>query len=138
MCIRDRYGADLDPSRAVFRAVTEAVQAHSVVNLGARDSFEGLREVPAPAAMLERQLALHRPEAFVPFVNAAPGFEELKAELDAVCARLKGAGFGHCLVAELTRPDLQVPVVRVLVPGLAGPYGATQRRPPARLLRRLT
>ncbi len=131
------YGADLDPSRAVFRAVTEAVQAHSVVNLGARDSFEGLREVPAPAAMLERQLDLYRPATLAPFPLEAPGFDELKAELDAVCARLERAGFAHCLVAELTRPDLEVPVVRVLVPGLAGPYGATQRRPSARLQRRL-
>ncbi|MBL8955601.1 MAG: YcaO-like family protein [Myxococcaceae bacterium] len=133
------YGADLDPARAVFRAVTEAVQAHSVVNLGARDSFEGLREVPVPGAMLERQLELHRPESLFPFPTAgAQVFDELKAELDAVCEQLRRAGLERCLVADLTRADLEVPVVRVLVPGLAGPYGATQRRPPARLLQRLT
>jgi hypothetical protein len=40
-------------------------------------------------------------------------------------------------VVDLMNHTLQVPVVRVLVPGLAHPYGMTRRRPPVRLLRLL-
>ena len=46
-------------------------------------------------------------------------------------------GLNRCVAVDLTRPDIGVPVVRVLVPGAAGPYGNSSRRPPLRLLRAL-
>ena len=61
----------------------------------------------------------------------------LKCGWRSCSSALRSAGFRHCVCVELTRPDLGVPVVRVLVPGAAGPYGHTTRRPPLRLLRHL-
>lgn len=134
------YGADLTPDRAVFRAVTEAVQAHTIVMLGARDTYEGNRPIPDRAQMLWRKLGLLHSTHLEPFPAAeAPGVAgaDLRDNLDQVLARLERAGFAHCLVTSLTRADLGVPVVRVLVPGLAPPYGASTRRVSHRLLRRI-
>jgi len=134
----DGYGADLDPAKATMRAVTEAVQSHTIVALGARDTFEGTRPIPDRAARLLRQLEIAYPEATISFPEGAGGASgDLKTDLERVVLRLRGAGFDHCLVGDLTRPDLGVPVVRVLVPGLAPPYGSSSRRPGIRLLQRI-
>jgi ribosomal protein S12 methylthiotransferase accessory factor len=127
-------GCDLDPERALMRALTEAVQSHTAVLVGARDAFEGEPRPISSARFIERLLAPTELEAFDP----GPGIPDDLGELLLIALdRLRAAGFEHCVVVDLTRPDLNVPVVRVLVPGAAGPWGETTRRPPLRLLRRL-
>ena len=130
-------GADLDPEWAVTRAICEAVQSHTVMVVGARDSVEdGERHVRYDATSFLRRLAT--PTTLQPFPRGAG---ELPADLDArlriLLERVAAAGLRHCVVIDLTREDLGVPVVRVLVPGLAGPFGCTSRRPALRLLRTL-
>jgi YcaO-like protein with predicted kinase domain len=130
-------GADLDAARALERAVCEAAQAHTATVLGARDAIEGTARRPR----LDREAfvrRLTRPTASVAFEPGSPvARNDLRAALEAVLGRLRGAGLGHCVVVDLTREELGIPVVRVLVPGLAGPYGETSRRPARRLLRLL-
>lgn len=128
------YGADLDPARAVFRAVTEAAQAHTGVMLGARDEFEGMRPISERPAMLRRRLELLYGTGTLPFPAAPGGTGDLYADLQEVLRRLRASGHRQCLVTELTRPDLGVPVVRVLVPGLASPYPDSANAPSNRLL----
>jgi YcaO-like protein with predicted kinase domain len=132
------YGADLNPENAIFRALTEAVQSHTVVALGARDTFEGMRPLPDRSAMLMRQVNVRHPRDFVPFPNGKTNFStDLLDDLKTVLGRLADAGLKRCLVVDLSRADLQIPVVRVLVPGLAAPYAATRRKPGLRLLRNI-
>lgn len=129
------HGADLDPARAVMRAVTEAAQAHTGVTLGARDEFEGMRAIPERPAMLRRRLDVLYDAGTVPFPEgggASTG--DLAADLAEVLRRLRRVGLDHVLVTELTRADLEVPVVRVLAPGLAAPYPDSSRAPVPRLL----
>lgn len=128
------FGADLDPRRAVVRAITEAVQSHTGTFLGARDSFEGTRRIPEPSSMLRRRLAslYARPTARIR--ERTTTSTDLLEDLRHVVSLIEQAGLGPCMVADLTRPSLGVPVVRVVVPGLAGPYGDTPRRPPLALL----
>lgn len=129
------YGADLDPVRAMLRAITEAAQAHTGVILGARDEFEGMRPIPDRAAMLQRRIELLYGEGDLPFPTAtAPSGTDLFDDLHEVLRRLSAAGYERCLVTSLTRPDLGIPVVRVLVPGLAAPYPDSSRAPVPRLL----
>jgi YcaO-like protein with predicted kinase domain len=128
------YGCDLDPRHAVMRALTEAAQAHTGVTLGARDDFEGLRPVPDRPAMLRRRLDLLYGEPTVRFAAADRPRTDLLSDIRAVLDRLRTAGYDTCLVSELTRADLGIPVVRVLVPGLAAPYPDSARRPVPRLL----
>jgi YcaO-like protein with predicted kinase domain len=128
-------GAHLDARHATMRSLTEAVQSHTAALLGARDTFEGLRRVPEREAMLSRR-------ADVLFARPTVRLEELprhttrdlRDDVDRLLQRLRVAGHERCLVCDLTRQDLGVPVVRVLVPGLAMPFGDTARRPTRRLL----
>jgi ribosomal protein S12 methylthiotransferase accessory factor len=129
------FGCDLDPAQALQRAVCEAVQSHTAVLLGARESFEG-GHAPAPssARLFEWLLA---PSARVGFEAGEPVPSDLEVRFQIVLQRLRAAGFSRCVAVNLTRADLGVPVVRILVPGAAGPYGHSARRPSARLLRHL-
>lgn len=132
----DGQGADLDAERAVVRAITEAAQSHALLALSARDTFDGMRPQAFPTWRLRRLGAVLRPAETAPFATTSASSGDLAVDLERVVAHLAGAGFAHCVVVDLTRGDLDVPVVRVLVPGLAGPEGTT-RRPPLRFLRRL-
>jgi YcaO-like protein with predicted kinase domain len=130
------WGTDLEPRRALLRAVTEAVQARVIVMQGARDTFEGSRSTERPWT-LRRYTDFYHAQKRYPFnAHAGSSSGDLLRDLEAVCERVARAGFKRCIVADLTRPDLQVPVVRVLVPGMSGPlrYG---KRPSHRQLRRL-
>lgn len=129
------YGADLTVERALTRAVTEAVQSHTGVLLGARDAFEGDAVVSDRAASLARHLRVIHPRERQPLRAAAAQSDDLLDDLNSVLSRLRACGFPQCVVVELTRPEIGVPVVRVLIPGMAHPYGETNRRPSLRLLR---
>lgn len=128
------YGADLDPGRAATRAVTEAVQSHTGTLLGARDTFEGGRVLTDRAATLQRHVAVLHPDQVSPLPPASANSNDLYSDLLEVLARLRRAGVERCVVTDLTRNDLGVPVVRVIAPGLASPYREATRRPGLRLL----
>jgi YcaO-like protein with predicted kinase domain len=127
-------GCDLDSERAVTRAISEAAQSHTVLLVGARDTFEdGERHARRTPAGLVQQL-LWKPET-VEFADECCGLHDLCDVLLLLLERFERVGLTRIIVVDLTKPELSVPVVRVLVPGLAGPYGETARRPPLRLLR---
>jgi ribosomal protein S12 methylthiotransferase accessory factor len=130
------WGTDLDTRRALLRAVTEAVQARVLVMQGARDTVEG-------GGIIERAWTLRRTtdfthprtlHAFDGGRSASTG--DQREDLREACRRVARAGFERVIVADVTRPDLGVPVVRVIVPGMGGPlrYGL---RPSWRLMGRL-
>jgi ribosomal protein S12 methylthiotransferase accessory factor len=131
------YGADLDGEVAVTRAVCEAVQSHTAVLVGAREAFEEGFDPPMSVGRWIARLSAGADQ----LAFAAPGSSELPDDLgerlELVLGRLASAGLAHCFVVDLTRADLDVPVVRVLVPGLSGPLGHSARRPGLRLLRTL-
>jgi ribosomal protein S12 methylthiotransferase accessory factor len=131
------HGCDLSARRAVFRALTEATQAHSVVLLGARDAFEGTRPLPDRGARLRRRLDVLHARRHVAFRADDLGSGDLWRDMQAVLERLSAVGLRRCVVVDLTRPDVGVPVVRVIVPGLEHPYAFSARRPGPRLLRKL-
>lgn len=132
-------GCDLDPARAVTRAIAEAAQSHTAVLVGARETFEdGRRHARrSPEGLVGRLLFPSTIESFPDDGAADEPPDDLYDRLTLLLERIKGAGLSRCVVVDLTRPDLGIPVVRVLVPGAAGPYGDTSRRPPLRLLRSL-
>jgi ribosomal protein S12 methylthiotransferase accessory factor len=129
------HGCDLDPTRAVMRALTEAAQAHAIVVLGARDTIEGTRSLPNRVPRLRRQLDVIRPRSFVRFQDSSFASGDLWQDTQLIVRRLESAGIRRCIVVGLTRTDLGVPVVRVIVPGLEPPYGFSTRRPGPRLLK---
>jgi ribosomal protein S12 methylthiotransferase accessory factor len=133
----DGSGADLEPRRALLRAITEAVQSRTIAVQGARDTFEGGQEIEQRPWTLRRLLDVTHPHELHTFDgDASASSGDLLADLKDLCGRIAGAGFERCIVFDLARADLEVPAVRVLVPGMSGPLGCGNR-PTWRQLRRL-
>jgi ribosomal protein S12 methylthiotransferase accessory factor len=70
----------------------------------------------------------------VPTMTAGTFREDVAWEL----ARLQTVGIDQVAIVDLSRPDLGIPVVRVVIPGLEGIYEATGFSPGPRLRERLS
>lgn len=116
------YGSHLEPAVAMCRALTEAVQSRLVLIAGSRDDFfrrdlirnqnaDGTAEIAA----LESTPALVDGRRHANL--STPTFEgDIALLLDV----LRRSGIGQALVFDLTQPEMGIPVVRVVVPGLEG------------------
>ncbi len=118
------FGCHVDRTVALLRAIGEAAQARLTVISGARDDL-----TPAgygEAAVRRRQdaagawLARRGTRDYHAAPTVACG--DLASDLRAVLDRLDAAGYGDAALVDLTRPELGIPVVRVVVPGLEGPW----------------
>jgi len=115
------YGCHPTRSIALLRAMTEAAQSRLTVIAGTRDdvlrsdyerflnldAFDRLRatiEVAAPMNSFRDG----------PGTDAATLDEDVAWELD----RLRDAGSRQVVVIDLTKPEFELPVVRVVIPGL--------------------
>jgi ribosomal protein S12 methylthiotransferase accessory factor len=130
------YGADPCAAVAVRRALTEAVQSRTGTIQAARDAFNYV-SLGTHVGAWRSSLRDLEPAEDVSFA-AVPTFEsdDLRDDLAHVLDRLRRAGASHVVAVELTRPDLDVPVVRVRVPGLVSFLG-NRRRVGWRCLRHL-
>jgi len=112
------FGAHWLPEIAIARALTEAAQTRLTYIAGARDDFfpfdyERATDPELLAALWQRFSGpCHEPVAFddLPRLTA----RSLGDALDQLVAPL-----GQVIVVDLTHPALGVPVVKVIVPGLA-------------------
>lgn len=116
------YGAHLDPSIAMIRAITEAVQARVVYVAGARDDvFDHRRHL-----MKRREHALvyetieGNPETLDASSLHSEAPDTFEGEIAVLVEKLNSVGLDQVIVIDLTRPELDVPVVKVVVPGLEG------------------
>ncbi|MFJ7219541.1 TOMM precursor leader peptide-binding protein [Amycolatopsis sp. NPDC098790] len=113
------FGAHLDPRVAVRRAVTELNQMiPDVLKLGhASDDPDAARWLEyatvANQPYLRPEGGRVRTKADFPFVHRA----DVKDDVEALARTLAGVGT-ELLVLDQTRPDVGVPVVKVLAPGL--------------------
>ncbi len=128
-------GAHFDPRIAMLRAMTELSQFLSIGMLGARNQDPSSQQAEGTDQDGAFHLQEHRylTPAGAPAVHSDLGakFGRLSAgEQASACVELMGrAGFDF-LVLDQTRPDIEVPVVRVIVPGLRHFY---RRFAPGRL-----
>jgi len=116
------YGCHLDPAVAASRALTEAVQGRSIMVAGSRDDFFRrdmraiqLADAGAEIAQLEGRPASigldHYPD------RSTASFEgDVGILLDA----LRGAGIDQVIAFDLTKPEIGMPVVKIVVPALEG------------------
>ena len=116
------HGAGCHPIRevALLRALTEAAQSRLTFIAGSRD--DGGRGKYRQARDHE---VLARTRARIAgrgarLLSAAPSYPADTFEEDVVLllGRLRAAGITQAAVVDLTRPEFEVPVVRVVVPGL--------------------
>jgi len=56
----------------------------------------------------------------------------LRGDLDWLLTRLRTAGLDHVIAVDLTKDEVGLPVIRVVVPGLEGPHDDSAYTPGAR------
>lgn len=105
------YGCHLSSEIALTRAVTEAAQARLAYISGARDDLQA--DVHEPGQK-RGQTATRDPGEPI---KEAPAHGTLAEDLEDVVKRTAVAFAHPPLVADLTRDDVGVPVVRVIAPG---------------------
>jgi ribosomal protein S12 methylthiotransferase accessory factor len=124
--ITDGYGCHLDPSVALTRALTEAVQSRLTMIHGARDDitecyakFRGWSRT-RKALYAKRVLAgtCHKKERFDfrSVTKNAAGCKSLADVLACLCDALARAGMQQVLRVCMTPRDSRVHVVRIIVP----------------------
>jgi YcaO-like protein with predicted kinase domain len=117
-------GCHADADVALSRALTEAAQARLTRISGARDDFAEASYRPAARAgrdeAARRWLRAPATRAF----RAAPDCAgaTLRHDLDEALKRLRTAGIRQVAWVDLTQPALDIPVARVIIPGLEGPW----------------
>jgi oxazoline/thiazoline synthase len=123
-------GAHFDPKIALLRAMTELSQFLSIGMMGARNrenwSLDGITPLKLDnyPFLLPAENSIARPELGLQIPRSTT-----REQVDACVEIAKRAGHDF-LVLDQTRPDIGVPVVRVIIPGLRHFY---RRFAPGRL-----
>lgn len=118
-------GTHPDPGIALHRALNEAAQTRLNYISGARDdlfhaeySAEGRAAKAADYA--ELLAAPQTPRAFGH--TAGADHSDLRSDLEWLKTRLKQVGVQEICVVDLAQAPFQIPVVRVIIPGLEAPH----------------
>jgi YcaO-like protein with predicted kinase domain len=114
-------GCHLDPGIALLRALLEAAQSRLTYIAGSRDDL--LRRDYRAVQRINGGLADvgGRPSRSFASAPPAPHTASFDADLDLLLSRLGAAGLHSVLAVDLTDTRFDIPVVRVIVPGLEGP-----------------
>lgn len=120
-------GAGAHPARevALLRALTEAVQVRLNYIAGARDDLdpdeyteEGIR---AKLAFANGLMHLGDGAGKDYRLVATQEFDSFRQDIGWMTERLKSVGVEEIIVVDLTKEAFNMPVVRVVIPGLEGP-----------------
>jgi ribosomal protein S12 methylthiotransferase accessory factor len=120
--IAEGWGTSLTVDISISRAFSEALQSLATVISGAREDGDqqlGAREQPffVNGQPSERTLHVHDFRRRV----SDRKFSSLSAELAAAVRWVRDAGYSDILIANLTRHGVDIPVVKVVVPGMDVP-----------------
>jgi YcaO-like protein with predicted kinase domain len=120
------FGGGCHPARqvALLRALTEAAQARTTYIAGSRDDFARDDYSVAGRSRRHRQCRmLMETGGEARDFHDVPSCESdtLREDLEWVLRRLRSVGIQQVLAVDLTKPELGLPVVRVVIPGLEGP-----------------
>ena len=117
-------GAHAARGVALLRALTEAVQVRTTYIAGSRDDLHPSEFTPpAIEQKLRRARTLMTGRGPARDFRRVPSHdgESFADDLAWLLERLQAAGVGQVVAVDLTRPELAIPVVRVVIPGLEGP-----------------
>lgn len=117
------FGTHLVREIALARALTEAAQSRLTHISGARDDMarEDYQQFldPAEQARWLDRIRLGSPVRDFNDIAVWEG-QSLREDLDEILRRLRAVGLHEAIVVDLTKPEFNIPVVRVVVPGLEG------------------
>jgi ribosomal protein S12 methylthiotransferase accessory factor len=133
------FGCHLSPGVALMRALSEAVQTRVTYISGSRDDFYRDEYERATDEDLLRGIweEISNPPFTEPFsAQASLATESFEGDIAVLLSALADVGVESAVVVNLTRPEIGIPVVKVIVPGLEGPFEADCERGPraARLM----
>jgi YcaO-like protein with predicted kinase domain len=116
------YGCHIDSEVAICRALTEAAQSRLTRISGSRDD---LQKADFGALRSAENIALHQQQLSEPQLRefaATPslGFDTFEEDLRWALDRLSAIGLDDILYVDLSRPELPLTVVRIVIPGLEG------------------
>ena len=115
----DGFGAHLDPRVAMARALTEAATTRALFIQ--KYGFEGLREdLPAYYFKdgVEEDFRFHAYGEKTLRDMEVGYHEDLLDDIEKTAGILQSRGYERLIVVDLVRPDVGVPTVRVIVPGM--------------------
>jgi ribosomal protein S12 methylthiotransferase accessory factor YcaO len=124
------YGSHLDARVALIRAITELSQTRAGNIQGARDDLRKIQYKENDEIHKRKwefmQSLLSSPSHAGSTNNQAVPFSEIKTyvkedildEIKFILNSLKRAGLKRAIIVDLTHPDVGIPVVRAIVPGL--------------------
>jgi len=116
-------GMGCHPARevALLRALTEAAQSRLTLVAGARDDMVGQRPEPAEYIRAVRRFHEERtaPGPRVSYADVPTcDHATFEADVSFVLDRLRAVGCDQVVVVDLTKAEIGIPVMRVVVPGL--------------------
>ncbi len=132
-------GAGCHPTReiALLRALLEAVQVRTTYITGSRDDLT--RHEYRLAEMVQRskqaQSLMECEEPGTSFVEIETNdFDTFEADIEWLLQRLEAVGITQVLAVDLTKEDFEIPVVRVVIPGVEAPHDEAGYEPGPRAL----
>ena len=123
--LRRYHGAGCHPDRAIAlaRALAEAAQTRLTYITGIRDDLlPSEYEEPPAADIVDALLDALRQETKPISFREVPNFasDDLRQDLQRMLECLRSTGITRVVAVDLTRPDFDIPVTRVVIPGLDG------------------
>jgi ribosomal protein S12 methylthiotransferase accessory factor len=118
------FGCHLDPAVALARALSEAIQTRVTYISGSRDDFfphDYARTTDEELLTAIWDEVTTTPGERVDFATLPPSAaaDSFEGDVRTLLARLVAAKVKQVVAVDLSRPELGVPVVKVLVPGRA-------------------
>ncbi|WP_406003820.1 YcaO-like family protein [Streptomyces sp. NBC_00829] len=111
--------ADADPGTALCRALTEAAQSRLAAIAGTREDFSCLLYEQDPDTKIGERRTM---PAFAPLrVEAVDLPRDSDRAVAELASRVRGMTGHQPMVVDHTRPEIGVPVVRVICPGMLCP-----------------
>lgn len=116
--LAEGHGTHPDARIALLRAITEVSQTRAANIQGARDDLRKIRYGESNTD--DRRAWQFMPSSRVKKFSEIPTFfyEDILDDINLILSRLRGAGLGRVIIVDLTNPELKIPVVRAIVPGL--------------------
>jgi len=123
------YGTHLDSRIALVRAITELSQTRAGNIQGARDDLRKIKYNENDEIHKRKWEFMRTSSSSIlagTMGNQSIPFSEIETyvsgdildEIKYILTRLKNAGLKRAIIVDLTHPDIGIPVVRVIVPGL--------------------
>jgi len=124
-------GTHLDPVIALSRAIHEAIQSRLTAISGSRDDMFHADFVRAGNRDDHERMVAHLRDPLPRFPFQAPCLpigETLQQDLKTLLDQLAAVGVDSVVAVDLTRPEIGIPVAKVVVPGLEPYFTALYRR----------